>query len=111
MNLLIDRCRRRGREVPVEIGEEVVEAALRLDESDDCEEALDWSVRMGATREYLDGLDVALREFVRLRFEEEMSQYQVMERLKLSRWRVRSLQRRVQDGLIRYLKIKGLYGR
>jgi hypothetical protein len=53
---------------------------------------------MGATREYLDGLDAALREFVRLRFEEEMSRYQVMERMKLSiQALVASANREIED--------------
>ncbi len=111
MNLLIDRCRRQGRDVPLEDVEGALDLADWKNEGDQPEEALDWRERVKATREYLLGLDPALRELVRLRFEQELSQYEVMERLKLSRWRVRSLEKKVQDGLVKHLKRKGLFAR
>jgi hypothetical protein len=48
------------------------------------------------------------REFVRLRFEDELSQDQVAQSLACSRRRVRTLENRVQKGLRRHLKKRGL---
>jgi RNA polymerase sigma-70 factor, ECF subfamily len=112
-NLLIDRHRARGHVIALQDG--LLEGALELDAAepaagtpDDAEDELHWQRLTAAAHEYVAGLTAELREFVRLRFEEELPQHEVADRMKVSRRRVRTLERRAQTGLCRFLKRRKL---
>lgn len=102
-NLLIDHWRKAGRELPDEGLDQVpVEPAA-------AEEDLDFAARLEATREYLRQLAPDTRAFVEARFEQGLSQREVVEKLGMTRWRARALEKKVQAGLVRHLKRAGLW--
>jgi RNA polymerase sigma-70 factor (ECF subfamily) len=104
-NLLIDRARRSGRELVVD------EATLEQESEpieENIEERLHFEQLRQATRLFLTGESEELRELVRLRFEEERSQYEVADLMKISRRRVRTLEERAQRGLAEALRKQGL---
>lgn len=67
------------------------------------EDRIQWERDLERTQAYLDALDPRLREFVHLRFEQDLSQYEIADRMKLSRWKVRRMEERVRRGLQRHL--------
>jgi RNA polymerase sigma factor (sigma-70 family) len=100
-NLLIDRFRAASKQevalddnAPFELGEEPVD--------------LDWEQRRTATVEYLATVDPEMRQIVRLRFEDELSQDEVAAKLGCSRRRVRTLEARAQKELRTWLHKRGL---
>jgi RNA polymerase sigma factor (sigma-70 family) len=100
-NLLIDRFRTQSKQeveldddTPIALGDEPVD--------------LDWEQRRTATVEYLATVDPELRQVVRLRFEEELSQDEVAAQLGCSRRRVRTLEARAQKELRKWLQKRGL---
>ena len=100
-NLLIDRFRAASKHevelddnAPFELGEEPVD--------------LDWEQRRAATVEYLATVDPEMRQIVRLRFEDELSQDEVAAKLGCSRRRVRTLEARAQKELRTWLHKRGL---
>lgn len=108
-NLLIDRQRARGHDVAV--------AAMELDGDapdrgsvDEPDRDLHWQRLAAATADYVAGVSAELRELIRLRFEDEHSQYEVAARMQITRRRVRTLEHRAQTGLRRYLKRLKLLG-
>ena len=107
-NLMVDYWRKQGREVFFENGrgDWTQDISLETKAFSSPEEELQWRSWQAATEQYLGGLDDHLREFVRLRFEEGYSQYDLVQKLNLSRWRVRSLEKKVQENLRKYLKSK-----
>jgi RNA polymerase sigma factor (sigma-70 family) len=72
---------------------------------------LHWKKLSEATAAYAVTLDDEQRQFLALRFEEELSQDETALRLKCTRRRVRTLERDVQEGLRRWLKTRGLIER
>ncbi len=111
-NIIIDFIRKQGRD-PIQLpsSEEAFTASIAAasaDSGDDRERDVHWDRCIEASRKYLEGLDPLAREFVRLRFREEMPQLEVSAALKITRWKVRSLEKRVQQGLSRYLKRRKL---
>ena len=114
-NRVIDDLRKSGREILLDdldsgFDLDLVKASeqTELQDGNSPEEALHWKKLQEATQEYIATLSELLRSFVRLRFEQELGQRAVAEHLGLSRWRVRSLEKKVQDGLRRFLRRRGL---
>jgi RNA polymerase sigma-70 factor, ECF subfamily len=113
-NIVIDFVRKRGREGrhlyfsdgPLDAGPEI--ASDGSPDRDRASEEMHWDRCWEASREYISGLDALTRRFVQLRFFEEMPQLDVADALGITRWKVRSLEGRVQKGLRRYLKQKNL---
>jgi RNA polymerase sigma factor (sigma-70 family) len=101
-NLLVDEVRAGGRLVPVDDPQdEVVELS---DEGQSPEESLEWRRLNEATREFCAGLDEKSREFIRLRFEEDLSQRDLADRLKVTRRRVRTWEDQIREQLQRFLQ-------
>jgi RNA polymerase sigma-70 factor (ECF subfamily) len=102
-NLLIDRARRTRPELPLHepATAALLDGAMILEPPD---EDLDWKRLSAATRDYLASIPTELRELVRLRFEEGLSQVQAATQLSISRRRVRTLEERVQKGLEQHLR-------
>jgi RNA polymerase sigma factor (sigma-70 family) len=105
-NMLVDWARLRGREVPAPWAE--IEEAL------DVEPILDnpapWAepATIRVVEEYLAGLSADLRQVHCLRHEECLSQEEVGKRLGLGRQAIRTLERRLQDGLAAALDSAGI---
>ncbi len=101
-NLLVDRARIAGRvELDPDVGEEP-------DLEEDAEVRADQGRLQEATQAFVQSLDPEARELVRLRFEEERSQDAVAAAMGVSRRRVRTLEKRVREGLERHLVASGL---
>ncbi len=110
-NLAIDRLRKR-REVPIEdlAGPSEVNPEDRLDPQDapDPEADLHTKRLREATQAFMKTQDEEVQTFVKLRFVQELSQYEVLEQMKITRRRVRTLEKRALEGLRGYLAKKGL---
>jgi RNA polymerase sigma factor (sigma-70 family) len=103
-NLLVDRARAGGRAL-----QELDDEALDADDSDPApDEALVHHRIAAATREFIAGLDEESSTFVRLRFQDEESQDDVARAMGCSRRRVRTLEVRVRDALLRHLQRAGV---
>ncbi len=103
-NLLVDRARASGRVV-----QDVDDEALEADDPDPApDEALGHHRIVAATREFVAGLDDESRTFVQLRFQDERSQDDVAASMACSRRRVRTLETRIRDALLRHLQEAGL---
>jgi RNA polymerase sigma factor (sigma-70 family) len=101
-NLLVDRARIAGRvELDPDVGEEP-------DLDDSAEAIVEQGRLQQATQAFVRALDPEARELVRLRFEEERSQDAVAHAMGVSRRRVRTVEKRVRDGLERHLVAAGL---
>ena len=72
------------------------------------EEELEWNTLREATKAYAGALSPALRDFVRLRFEEGCSQAELADRLQVSRRKVRTMEEEVRDGLRAHLRTRKL---
>jgi RNA polymerase sigma-70 factor (ECF subfamily) len=105
-NLLIDHWRKQGREIEISYDDQAQEEWEYANDSR--EMSLVLQSRILATREYLKSLSPLVREFVKLRFEQELSQYEIKDRLGLTRWKVRTLEKKVLAGLSNHLKRKDL---
>jgi RNA polymerase sigma factor (sigma-70 family) len=108
-NLMIDRFRARRKEATHDgsgVGD--IDAILETNAgfviAPDHEEDLHWRTLSTATAEFVARLDAESRDVVRLRFEDDLSQDAVAERLGCSRRRVRTLEQRISTQLIKYLK-------
>jgi RNA polymerase sigma factor (sigma-70 family) len=106
-NLMIDRFRA-SRKVNAAAAagsmDDLMDGSAGLVVAPDPEDDLHWRSLSEATAAFLAALDSESREIVRLRFETELSQDAVAETLGCSRRRVRTVERRVQVKLKRYLK-------
>ncbi|MEQ9502879.1 MAG: RNA polymerase sigma factor [Deltaproteobacteria bacterium] len=109
-NLLIDRARKSGREVPLDADDDqdVEDTFLRPTEPDDTEAALDFKRLAEAARAFVAAQDPELADFVRLRFEEELSQADIAARMNVTRRRVRTLESRTLSGLAKWLEERQL---
>jgi RNA polymerase sigma-70 factor, ECF subfamily len=112
-NLMIDRARARSRVVALE---EQDRSGRPIDEwlADDTlpdEPNLDtdpeWRALVALTESFVRTLDDEARQFVKLRYEEQKSQYEVADLMKVTRRRVRTLEARVEKGLRRAMAAKG----
>jgi len=101
-NLLIDRQRGKGHAVAVD--EELDHVEISLAVPGETEEDLHWQRLAAASGDYVAGLGPEMREVVRLRFEEDQSQQEVADTMKVSRRRVRTLEEKASVGLRRHLK-------
>ncbi len=104
-NLLVDEHRAKGR-LSVELAQAELEVATPLEQSAD--EALEAARLKEATGAYCRTLEPKVREFVRLRFEEGLSQADLAAKLGVTRRRVRTLEELVQRGLRAFLQARGL---
>jgi RNA polymerase sigma-70 factor (ECF subfamily) len=96
-----------------ELGEESLDVRLQkhLDshrEKESLDEQIHWQRCLEASDEYVAGLDRISKEFVRLRFQKELPQRDVAGKLKLTRWKVRVLEKRIQSNLRKHLIRQGL---
>jgi RNA polymerase sigma-70 factor (ECF subfamily) len=103
-NLLVDRARASGRAVQ-EIDDEELEQG---DPDPAPDEVLVHHRIAAATREFIAGLDEESRTFVRLRFQDEGSQDDVARSMGCTRRRVRTLETRIRDSLLRHLQRAGV---
>lgn len=110
-NVAIDRLRKR-REVAIEdlAGPSEANPEDRLDpqQAPDPESDLDNKRIREATEAFMLTQDEEVQTFVKLRFVQEHSQYEVLEAMKITRRRVRTLEKRALEGLRGYLAEKGL---
>jgi RNA polymerase sigma factor (sigma-70 family) len=105
-NVLIDWARARGREIPSPWME--LEAAIEMMPVVEDTEPWAESVAMRVVEEYLGALPQDLREVHRLRHEQGLSQEQAAERLGVGRQTLRTLERRLRDGLAAALDAAGI---
>jgi RNA polymerase sigma-70 factor (ECF subfamily) len=91
-------------------GERVdIESVELAEEKPSAEEELHRARLKEATAAYVRALSAEEKRFIRWRFEEELSQDDVAARMRTTRRRVRTLEQRVEDGLIEHLKKLGLF--
>lgn len=104
-NVMIDRARNRSTEL-ARTTEVDVDDIIATDApiAGEIEEAAEQQQLRAKAAAYVQTLDDELRTFVRLRFEEELSQAEVADQLGVTRRRVRTLEARVTKGLRRFLK-------
>jgi len=102
-NLLIDRVRTAGRDISLE--DDDADIALEAEPPEPAE----WVEQRRETAAYVASLAPVLRQLVKLRFEDELSQDQAAEALGVSRRRVRTLEARIQKGLRKVLRRAGLW--
>ncbi len=111
-NLMIDRARARSRIVPLEeqdrLGRPIDEwlADDKLPDEENLDLDPEWRALVALTSEFCKTLDAEAREFVRLRYELQGSQYDVADAMKITRRRVRTLEERVEKGLKKALASK-----
>ena len=105
-NVLVDWARVRGREIPAPWAE--LEAAVEMTPVD--EDTPPWAApaTMLVVEEYLAGVPPDLREVHKLRHEECLSQEQASARLGVGRQMLRTLERRLRDGLASALDAAGI---
>lgn len=111
-NLRIDALRKEGREIPLvsAVGEDGPDLEDRLLPPEPAEPEVELHRQRLAevTQAFLADQDEELRTFVRLRFEQDASQYEVLEAMGITRRRVRTLEKRALEGLRAFLAARGL---
>ena len=111
-NLVIDRLRAGGREVPLATaaGDDGPDPEDRIapPEPAEPEAELHRARLRAATQAFLATQDDEVRRFVELRFVEERSQSEVLAAMGVTRRRVRTLEQRAFDGLRAFLAARGL---
>ena len=99
-NLMVDRARTRGAEnaraSTVEV-EEIPGAAAEVEEAEDQRRLRE------AARAFVATLDAELARLVELRFDHDLSQLEIADRMHITRRRVRTLEARVIEGFRRFL--------
>lgn len=105
-NALVDWARTQGREIPAEW--RVLEAAIEV--APVLEDTVPWAepFTMQVVESYVRALPRDLRELHRLRHEECLSQERAAVSLGISRQNLRTLERRLQDGLAAALDAAGV---
>jgi RNA polymerase sigma factor (sigma-70 family) len=73
------------------------------------ESGVHWDRCLSASQKYVSSLDETQQKFVDLRFKQEMPQLSVAKSLKMTRWKVRALEKKIIDGLKKYLKRSKLF--
>jgi len=102
-NLLADRARRRGRELPLDLGGEWDEAPPPAEEPAWASEAL-----TKAVQSYLASASPELRAVHHERYVRSVSQEEAARVLGVSRQQLRTLEKRLRDGLADFLAGAGL---
>lgn len=104
-NVMIDRARTRSMEA-ARTTEIDVDAMIATDAAipGEVEESVEQQQLRAAAAAYVETLDDEQRAFVRLRFDQDLSQADVAAKLGVTRRRVRTLEDRVMTGLRKYLK-------
>jgi RNA polymerase sigma-70 factor (ECF subfamily) len=105
-NVLVDWARVRGREIPAPWAE--LEAAVEVTPVIDDTPPWATATTMRVVESYLSALPQDLREVHKLRHEEGLSQEQAAQRLGVGRQTLRTLERRLQDGLVAALDAAGI---
>jgi RNA polymerase sigma factor (sigma-70 family) len=104
-NILIDRARAKGREIVVPLAE--LEAAIEPGEETGDTPLWAAPETMKVVQDYLATLPRDLRMVHTLRYEEGRSQEQTAEKLGVGRQTLRTLERRLRDGLAAALDLAG----
>lgn len=99
-NLLVDRARKSGREVP---SHEALEASIPAPEPDAPEDFEDPKL-VAVVNNYIEGLDPLLRSVYKHRYVLDQSQVETAQALGLTRQKVRTLEKRLRRGLEKALK-------
>ncbi len=99
-NLLVDRARRSGREVP---SNAALEASIPAPEPE-APEAFEDPKLVAIVNDYLEGLEPLLRSVYKHRYVLDHSQVETAQALELTRQRVRTLEKRLRRGLEKALK-------
>lgn len=100
-NLVVDRARKSGREVELDDTDLAIDAPAP-------EESLHAARLREATAEFTAGLTPEEKRFVQLRYEEGLSQIDAASEMKATRRRMRTLEKRVEEGLVQFLRNRGL---
>jgi RNA polymerase sigma factor (sigma-70 family) len=108
-HVIIDRFRRARREALDPIEEADVALQDGTDATGDPGESLHWRQLSASAADFVATLDEEARRFVALRFEDDLSQDAVAERMGASRRRVRTLEEKVCRGLEKFLRERGLW--
>ena len=115
-NLLVDQARKSGTQALLgkqeDVGAGDIDAILDRHEPirahQELEDELHWKQLFSATTEYVKTLDDQLQSVLKYRFEQGHSQVKTAEILGVSRRKVRTLEKQVEDGLRRHLLRQGL---
>jgi RNA polymerase sigma factor (sigma-70 family) len=107
-SVLIDHLRKQSREVLLPFDSDDEDRIMgKMEDAevsdDDRAEDLHWQRCLTASKQYVEGLDASTRRFVELRFIQEMPQLSISETMGMTRWKVRSMEKKVQRGLEKYL--------
>jgi RNA polymerase sigma-70 factor (ECF subfamily) len=105
-NILVDWARVQGREIPSPWEE--LEAAIEMTPATEDEVSWATPATVRVVESYLSSLPPDLREVHRLRHENGLSQEQAAAKLGLSRQNLRTLERRLRDGLAAALDSAGI---
>jgi RNA polymerase sigma factor (sigma-70 family) len=105
-NVLVDWARVRGREIPLPWLE--LEAAIEITPVFEDTEPWAEPLTVRVVEQYLGALPQDLREVHRIRHEEGLSQEQAAEKLGVGRQTLRTLERRLRDGLVAALDETGI---
>jgi RNA polymerase sigma factor (sigma-70 family) len=102
-NVLTDRARRVGRELPMAWSEL---ARVREEDLAANEDESSWpdAATIAAVRAYIDGLDESLKHVHEVRYVLGLSQREASEKLGISRQMLRTLEARLRDGLRQRLR-------
>jgi RNA polymerase sigma factor (sigma-70 family) len=113
-NVIIDEWRRNKKDyrlagTPWEALETIscdaaVDYGREIEQFESPEERIHWQQCLDATDDFISSLKATEQQFVKLRYQEELPQTEVAERLKLSRWKVRAMEKRIQARLKKHLQ-------
>ncbi len=107
--VMIDHLRKTSREILLSFDADDEERIFgkgeeREDSDYDQASNLHWQQCLAASKVYVEALDAVTRQFVELRFRQEMPQLMISETLGMTRWKVRALEKRIQRGLEKHLR-------
>jgi RNA polymerase sigma factor (sigma-70 family) len=74
----------------------------------DVENRIYWQQCLEASGEFVTTQNERTRQFISLRFREELSLLEVARQLNITRWKARALEKRLQQNLEKHLRKKGL---
>ena len=76
---------------------------IRDIETESRESGVHWERCLSVSKDYVASLSETQQRFIELRFRQEMPQLLVAKSLKMTRWKVRALEKKIQAGLKKYL--------
>lgn len=78
-------------------------AIIEAENNHSRESGVHWDRCLSASHQYVSSLPDLQQKFIKLRFKEEMPQLTVAKTLRMTRWKVRTLEKKIQSGLKKYL--------